>query len=89
MKQSILRLDYSTLPHIHQLALHVVKEGARSGVGLQRHIRVASDIQKEWQLKINQLVELMKVRRVFTVRASSSANVDGPTFKPETELGLL
>ena len=32
----------------------------------------------------------MKVRRrVFTVRASRSANVDGPTFKPETELGLL
>ena len=28
-------------------------------------------------------------RRVFTVRASSSANVDGPIFKLETELGLL
>ena len=32
---------------------------------------------------------LMSVWCVFTVRASSSANVDGPTFKPETEHGLL
>lgn len=45
--------------------------------------------RSEFRQRIGRLNMLRSVRRVITVRALSSANVDAPPSMPETEEGLL